>query len=765
MNSTTETERSSFEAISRGFQVISIVPQDKRPIGSGWPQKRWPEGTTLEDVRAQLAEDGKGFEGQSLNIGVLLGEPSRNLVDVDLDHPATRRLKDHFLPPTPAVSERAGKSRSHYWYFAEEGTLPGTRKFLMQKTPGENGKPDQPGSVIVELRATGAQTVIPPSIHPTGEAYTWWNNRKWGGKPGPAVVNGRVLQARVAMLALASLLLDNWPTSGARHDAYLALAGGLLHYGDSVHPFWGEQANAAEQLIRALAEATMDEDGPDSRVTESVYPTMKAIKAGKPVVGFPRLAQLLGDKVIDQARVLMADVEQSAGFTSRQSTGVVTPQIDTSVIASNSEAATQAAERLEKLRQEKQAELEALPEDQKDPLDRRVNSWDRVDLEPYLQGQVSPPKAAVLQRSDGKYLMYPGRVNMLYGSSESAKSWIALFVAKQVMESGGQRAVYLDFEDEPANTLSRLMLMGARKDDLRFNFTYFRPEEPLGPMEMDRWGNKHPTVLGESNEETFTTIIRQVDPTLIVVDGMTVLYGLHGLNTNDSASTDIITGWLKKLTRNGRTTVIVIDHTNKGAERGHEPTGSQHKKAMVQGTMLQVWAVDQPMPGKRGQVELITVKDRPGDVRANSVQSVGRSQLSAMVTIDSTQVDPQTGDVIQTIISVDPPQTPIQVASSGLVNAQNQSAKSQAAAQKIAAQQLQDDMDDKAVQASFGGKTGVWFKMSEIVQRVQADFPDLPNDRIVTSVKRLSDQTRNVWPLDRDGVTKGTRYALRMEVD
>ena len=51
-----------------------------------------------------------------------------------------------------------------------------------------------------------------------------------------------------------------------------------------------------------------------------------------------------------------------------------------------------------------------------------------------------------------------------------------------------------------------------------------------------------------------------------VVDGMTVLYGLHGLDSNDNASTDVITGWLKQLTRNGRSTVIVIDHMSPSVE-------------------------------------------------------------------------------------------------------------------------------------------------------------------------------------------------------
>ena len=75
--------------------------------------------------------------------------------------------------------------------------------------------------------------MIPPSIHPSGESYRW-EGTPWGGEDGPAVVNGRVLATQVALLALGTVLLDGWPKQGSRHEAYLALAGGLLRQGDGI---------------------------------------------------------------------------------------------------------------------------------------------------------------------------------------------------------------------------------------------------------------------------------------------------------------------------------------------------------------------------------------------------------------------------------------------------------------------------------------------------------------------------------------------------
>jgi len=43
------------------------------------------------------------FNGEAANIGVLLGEPSGNLVDVDLDTTEARAVVPSYLPPTHAV--------------------------------------------------------------------------------------------------------------------------------------------------------------------------------------------------------------------------------------------------------------------------------------------------------------------------------------------------------------------------------------------------------------------------------------------------------------------------------------------------------------------------------------------------------------------------------------------------------------------------------------------------------------------------------------
>jgi hypothetical protein len=585
--------KAALEAVERGYQPVPVRTRTKRPYRGSWTHERHDIEMVAEAFESYAAD---GAE----NLGLLLGEPSGGLVDVDLDHPKASRLKGYFLPDTAMRSGRAGRPNSHWWYRAL-GELPGTRRYQM---------PDD--SVSVELRSTGGQTVVPPSEHPTGEAYRW-EGAPWGGEVGPAEVPGAVLAIQVALLAMGCVLLENWPKKGGRHEAYLALAGGLLRFGDDVHPWW---ARNISPLIRALAMATGDEDGPDAREAEAVRTTIQRLREGRQAVGFGKLADIIGEAHVAKVRRLASEIE-SLGWAPSVAPGARERPLD---VERGAEVAGFGAEGVSGPR---------------DPLAEREVGWEPIDLGPYISGEIEMPRPGILHREDGVGLFYPGRINCLYGQSESAKSWVALMACASEMAQG-ERVMYVDLEDEPSATVERLRLLGIGADDIRYQFTYVRPDQPIRPMQQDRWGNAKGTPAGMRNDEVFLAALDSINPTLVIVDGMTVLYGLHGLDTNDATGTDIITNWLKSLTRGGRSTVIVIDHTGKGAPRGATPLGSQHKVSMVQGTALQVHPLDRPAPGRVGHLELIVGKDRPGQVRRYSSDEGGKLQVAAEVILDST---------------------------------------------------------------------------------------------------------------------------------
>lgn len=133
----------------RGWSVIPIPHRSKNPGFRGW-----------QELRLKEPELAQHFNGAPQNIGVLTGEPSGWVIDLDLDHPRAVELAPEFLPATAAVFGRAGKPRSH-WLYRVSAPL-ATKKFR-SKSAG----------MVLEVRSTGAQTVLPPSTHESGEPIEW----------------------------------------------------------------------------------------------------------------------------------------------------------------------------------------------------------------------------------------------------------------------------------------------------------------------------------------------------------------------------------------------------------------------------------------------------------------------------------------------------------------------------------------------------------------------------------------------------------------
>lgn len=165
----------AFAYTTRGLRVVPIPAGTKGIFTKGW--EKWRLG--FED----LPQHFNGASGAG-NIGIMLGEPSGGLVDVDLDCPEAIELADEFLPPTSVVTGRPSAPRSHRWYLA-----PGL-KTKQYRDPVTK-------EMMLELRSTGGQTLVGPSIHPdSGEPYDHLDGI-------PPIVDGADLAARVAALAEA----------------------------------------------------------------------------------------------------------------------------------------------------------------------------------------------------------------------------------------------------------------------------------------------------------------------------------------------------------------------------------------------------------------------------------------------------------------------------------------------------------------------------------------------------------------------------------
>lgn len=257
--------------LRRGWMPIPVPSKSKNPGFRGWQQFAIKE----TDLPAY-------FNGQPQNIGVLLGEPSGGLVDVDLDCHAAVTLAPIFLPHTGAIFGRDSKRRSHWLYYSSLIT----RKFrdplkeqLADKTEGDK-------AMLVELRSTGGQTIFPGSVHESGEAISW------DADGDLARVEAKELESAVARLAAATLLARHWPAKGSRQDATLSLAGGLLR------AEWSDDETA--RFIKAICVAAGDEET-RSRMETARY-TLRKLTAGAHATGWPTLAKIIDPRVVDKVR-------------------------------------------------------------------------------------------------------------------------------------------------------------------------------------------------------------------------------------------------------------------------------------------------------------------------------------------------------------------------------------------------------------------------------------------------------------------------------
>ncbi|WP_273843177.1 AAA family ATPase [Rubrobacter calidifluminis] len=247
--------------LERGFAVVPIPAGEKAPRIPGW-----------QELRLKPEDLPKHFSNGA-NIGLLLGKASNGLADIDLDAEKVLKIAPRFLPPT-LTSGRDSRPHSHWWYCS----------------PGAASRdwkaPD--GAKLVELRSTGRQTVVPPSVHPSGERYVWH-----GGELQE--IGAEELHRRCRELATAALIARHVPPhrdagGGGRHEFALALAGFLLRPG-----------RLDAELVEKLLLAAWDAAGfPDERarreahgdIQRIVSDTARKIAAGDPATGGPALEEM-----------------------------------------------------------------------------------------------------------------------------------------------------------------------------------------------------------------------------------------------------------------------------------------------------------------------------------------------------------------------------------------------------------------------------------------------------------------------------------------
>jgi len=130
-----------------GCRFVRLARGEKRPLGAAWQHKSTDD---LDAVAAWLAARS--------NVGILLG-PDSGVIDVEYDDPAGRdQLAAYGVLdiPTPTWRSARGEHRLFRW-------APWMPAAAAVKA----------GDLEIRIGGRAAQSVLPPSRHPSGAAYEW----------------------------------------------------------------------------------------------------------------------------------------------------------------------------------------------------------------------------------------------------------------------------------------------------------------------------------------------------------------------------------------------------------------------------------------------------------------------------------------------------------------------------------------------------------------------------------------------------------------
>ena len=129
-----------------GAACVRVAPRDKRPMGRAWHTL----ATTVAEVIDWWLAGGH-------NLGILLG--TANLIDVEYDDDAGRQwLAARGLLDIETPTWASGRGEHRLFRLAGELPAMGWKKV---------------GGAEIRLGGKPAQSVLPPSRHPSGRAYAW----------------------------------------------------------------------------------------------------------------------------------------------------------------------------------------------------------------------------------------------------------------------------------------------------------------------------------------------------------------------------------------------------------------------------------------------------------------------------------------------------------------------------------------------------------------------------------------------------------------
>jgi len=578
----------ALEFANQGICVVPVATDGtKRPGIASWKQYQETRPTTAELMT---------WFADAQGVGVICGKVSGNLEMLELEGRAVadkmhlelkemagnaglgeiwERINNGYVEITP--------SGGLHWLYRLDGDVPGNTK--LARKPGENGGID----VLAETRGEGGFVIVAPTngtCHPSGGAWTML--------VGSAKSIPTLTVAERQGLHQLFATFDCVPKVEFVTEE-LAPKGGNLTPGDDYNAkvTW-------EQVLEPLG-------------WKKVYTNKAGVtswrRPGKSE-GISATTNHAGnDKFFCFSSSTQFEPERSyskfAIFTLVEHQGDFTA----SARALRSQGYGEARKELTSL----EVHSPSLVQLHDEEGNIKESSWIPKEIGESELEEEEPP--SMLRREDGNCLLYAGKINAIFGESESGKTWIALEAIRQELEKNNI-VFYLDFEDSARSILNRLKTLRVKADKFKM-FRYANPDEPLG----------------EGIGEIMRTQIMAYLPTLIVVDGVNAAMNLLGLDLEKNKDATHFSQKVLKPLRIGGAGILTIDHVTKSKDnRGNYAIGAQAKRADIDGA---AFAVSVALPfgrGIDGALDITCTKDRPGFVRAicPDAKTVGVANLKSL---------------------------------------------------------------------------------------------------------------------------------------
>lgn len=265
------------------------TPKGQKDPGSvNWD----PKANTIEKSRATIDTIQKTTD----NLGVHLFGRTVD-VDVDTDNSYLAESLDHFLPQTPHIWGRKSRPRTHRLY-----ELAGAETEFDPRMFAFLDKIQSHDAIKLEVRGgekkSGRYSLLPGSIHPSGEAYEWESIAS--ARATPVYVDMYKLMDGVRMACVTALLAPYWQ-EGIRNELCKALCG-FMHravtYSEDLAVEMPLDKDGAKSLLEGIMLVADDDPADYAMRMKTFEQTWEKADEGTPVLGASHIVKITGDNEI-----------------------------------------------------------------------------------------------------------------------------------------------------------------------------------------------------------------------------------------------------------------------------------------------------------------------------------------------------------------------------------------------------------------------------------------------------------------------------------